>query len=212
MSSEQERESAAQGGKVSPLASAPSPEPSTLEPLVKEARALALRALVLLAVGLGGGFLFNSLRPDGVSPQHFEPPVACSAEEGPTLKTPLVLAPERAAPLCGNPGALVIDTRSETAFAEGHIPEAVHLPCTAPRSAAERALELVGNRSTVIVYGESTSDALPVAAGLQARAGHAPLTAVVIEGGFAAWRDAKQACASGPCEECNGEVSRAPLR
>jgi 3-mercaptopyruvate sulfurtransferase SseA len=76
---------------------------------------------------------------------------------------------------------------------------AIHLPCDASGSVASEAMHKLEGAATVIVYGESTDDARPVAASLHRRL-HNRVS--LLKGGFAAWNQAGLACASGPCDEC----------
>ncbi|WP_260867528.1 rhodanese-like domain-containing protein [Streptomyces sp. SAJ15] len=55
----------------------------------------------------------------------------------------------RADLLAGVPGVVVVDSRSDAAWAQGHIPGAVHLPTA---EIAERAAELIDPSATVVTY------------------------------------------------------------
>jgi rhodanese-related sulfurtransferase len=173
--------------------------------------AIVVRAACLLGVGTGLGFVVNAARTDGVALSSFTAPSACPAAPSPavasagvsgTAPAVEVLAPVAAADLCHDPRAVVVDVRSPAAFAEGHVAGALHLPCAAPGGAAQAAVELLAGRSTLIVYGRDTDEALPVAEELRRRAGRSNLRIVVIEGGFSRWSAANLACSSGPCPEC----------
>jgi rhodanese-related sulfurtransferase len=158
-----------------------------------------LRALALLAVGGAVGLALNAARKDGVPLAAFAPPTECTAEAGP----PPLTGPDAAAALCGRPDVVIADTRPAARYAEGHVASAIHLPCDAAGSVASEAMARLDAARTVIVYGEGTEDALPVAATLRRRlAGGDPSRVMVLRGGFAAWSQAGQACASGPCDEC----------
>jgi len=172
--------------------------------------AVVARAACLLGVGSALGFVLNASRGDGVSLRAFAAPSACPATPAApvtsagvaTAAEVEVLAPTAAADLCRDPRAVVVDVRSPAAFAEGHVAEALHLPCAAPGGAARAAVELLAGRNTLIVYGEDTAEALPVAEELRRRAGRSDLRIVVIDGGFPRWSAASLACSSGPCPEC----------
>jgi 3-mercaptopyruvate sulfurtransferase SseA len=94
----------------------------------------------------------------------------------------------------------IADARPGSRYAEGHVAGALHLPCSARSSdAAESLSHLVGIRS-LVVYGDSTAEALAVAESVRRRAPH--LEVRVLDGGFSAWSQAGLACASGPCDQC----------
>jgi len=171
--------------------------------------AVVARAACLLGLGTALGFAVNAARADGVSLDAFAVPSACPAGQaaavastGGAAAAVEVLSPTAVADLCRDPRAVVVDVRSPAAFAEGHVAEALHLPCAAPGGAARAAVELLAGRNTLIVYGRDTAEALPVAEELRRRAGRPDLRIVVIEGGFARWSAAGLACSSGPCPEC----------
>jgi rhodanese-related sulfurtransferase len=96
--------------------------------------------------------------------------------------------------------AAIADARSAAAYAEGHVAGAVHLPCDAGGQAAVEALAHFDRAHSIVVYGDSTDDARPVADSLQRR--HPGVRVSVLAGGFPAWSSAGLACASGPCDEC----------
>jgi 3-mercaptopyruvate sulfurtransferase SseA len=158
--------------------------------------ALLVRALVLVAASAAVGLAVNGARKDGVHVAAYAPPASCGADEsGP----PELIEPADAIRMCGHPEIVIADTRPANRFAEGHVAGAIHLPCDAAGSVASEAMTHLGNATTVIVYGESTEDALPVAESLRRRVHH---RVAVLKGGFAAWNQAGLACASGPCDEC----------
>ena len=160
-----------------------------------------LRATTLLVVGAGIGLGVNAARPDGVAVRHYRAPVSCEASE-PGAPAVEVLAPDRAVRLCGDPGVLVADARPPQRFAEGHVADAVHLPCAAPDREASSVVSRLAQKHTLIVYGDSTEEARPVAEDLRRRIGRPDLRVVVLEGGFPAWSKAGLACSSGPCPAC----------
>jgi len=156
-------------------------------------------------VGLG----LNAARPSGVSLLGFEPPTTCSAAQG--QEPPLVeMDARQASSLCGRPGVLFADTRPAPRFAEGHVADAIHLPCDTSARGAEGPLRRLDQAETIIVYGESSDDGRAVAETLRRRGIKADLR--VLQGGFAAWDQEGLACASGPCRECTiaGAKERAP--
>jgi rhodanese-related sulfurtransferase len=123
-----------------------------------------------------------------------------------------VLAPAQAMRVCGDPGALIVDVRPADRFAAGHVAGAVHLPCAAGAQASSGPLARLAGKHTVIVYGDSTTEAMPVAAALGPRLGRSPGAGrvVVIDGGFAAWDGAGLACSSGPCPDCQDGLAKLP--
>jgi len=169
------------------------------------------RALILIAGAGALGLLVNALRPEGVSLASYAPPVACAAtgSAAAAMKTTAaippvsVLPPVDVAGLCGHPGTLLADVRPAATFAEGHVTGAIHLPCAASNDVAAAAGALVAGKNTLIVYGNTTSDAAMVADEMRRRVGRPDLKVVVIEGGFPAWSQAGLACSSGPCLDCS---------
>lgn len=163
---------------------------------------LLIRAGLLASLGVVAGFLFNTIRPDGVSLGSAPPAAACQLTTV-SARTVERLTPTAANHLCGNPNVLIADARSAESFAKGHVAGAVHLPCAAPQGVAQGVPDLLSGHSTVVVYGETTGEALAVAEGLVRRNGsNTVLRVAVLEGGFSAWELAGFACASGPCAEC----------
>jgi len=170
-----------------------------------------VRAAFLLLAGSLGGAAINAVRPDGVGVRGFVASSTCGA--GPERVGPRVLGPNAALTLCGDPGVLVADVRSAARFAEGHVAGAIHLPCRASGDALGGALAKLAGKHTVIVYGDSTDEARPVAASLAQRldpGAAVPPDIVVLEGGFRAWDQAGLACSSGPCPECQERLGSEP--
>jgi rhodanese-related sulfurtransferase len=163
--------------------------------------ALALRALVIVAGGALAGLGVNAMRPhDGLAIGKFEPPTVCDGAEA--AGQPLEVEAAEVAGLCARPDVVVADARPSTRFAEGHVAGAIHLPCDAAGTVAASALAHLDGKHTIIVYGEETADAQPVAASLRRRIHRPDLRIAVLRGGFKAWMAGGQACASGPCDEC----------
>jgi rhodanese-related sulfurtransferase len=166
-------------------------------------RAVALgavaRAVVLVVAAAVVGLAVNAARPAGVALAAYQPPTQCAAggEAAPAAED---VAPDEAAGWCGQPDVVIADARPAQAFAEGHVAGAVHLPCAANGQAASEALAHFGHAKRIVVYGQSSADARPVADSLQRRLPKARVQ--VLAGGFPAWAGAGLACASGPCDEC----------
>ena len=157
---------------------------------------LLARALILVVGAAGLGLLVNQARPNGVALGAFAPPALCEGEKGEPVAE---IEPADAIRMCGHPEIVIADTRPANRYAEGHVAGAIHLPCDAAGSVASDAMHHLEGASTVIVYGESTDDARPVAASLRQRTHH---RVAILKGGFQAWNQAGLACASGPCDEC----------
>jgi 3-mercaptopyruvate sulfurtransferase SseA len=164
------------------------------------------RAALIAAVGAGLGFVVNAARSDRLEIAGFAAPTTCGAAL--PLSTVEVLPPTQAVTLCGDPGVLVADARAAERFARGHVAGAVHLPCAAPGSAAQEGLKLVAGKHTVVVYGDTTDEARPVAESLRQRIAGPGVRVIVLDGGFPAWDAAGLACSSGPCTECKEQARR----
>jgi 3-mercaptopyruvate sulfurtransferase SseA len=161
---------------------------------------LLARTTVLLLIGAAVGLGANAVRKDGVSLRSYSPPASCEGPKGGAVVQ--ILPPEQAVRLCGDTGVMVADARPPQRFAEGHVADAVHLPCAAPNAEASSVVERLAHKHTLIVYGDTTEEARPVAEDLRRRIGRHDLKIVVLDGGFPAWSKAGLACSSGPCPEC----------
>ncbi|HEX8953042.1 MAG TPA: rhodanese-like domain-containing protein [Polyangia bacterium] len=159
-----------------------------------------IRALVLVVAGAALGLAGNAARPHGLRIAAFAPATECSGGAEGGAPTPAVMSPAEASALCGQPSVVIADARAANAFAEGHVAGAVHLPCDAGGQTVVDALAHFSHAQTIVVYGQSTDDARPVADSLQRR--HPDVKVAILDGGFAAWSQAGLACASGPCDEC----------
>jgi rhodanese-related sulfurtransferase len=162
-------------------------------------QSVVIRAVVLVAAAAALGLVVNAARPAGVALAAYQPPTQCAsgAEAAPA---PADVAPAEAAAWCGQPDVVIADARSAEAFAEGHVAGAVHLPCAANGQTATEALAHFDGARRIVVYGQSSAEARPVAESLQRRLPKARVQ--VLAGGFPAWAGAGLACASGPCDEC----------
>jgi rhodanese-related sulfurtransferase len=156
------------------------------------------RAVLLAAAGASLGWVGNRLRPDGLDFQRFAAPTACESPAGPIAE----ISPTEASSLCGRPGVIIADARPAARYLEGHVADAVHLPCQAAGQVAQSGLQQLAGARTVVVYGDSTDEARPVAESLRRRLG---AEVRVLVGGFPAWSQAGLACASGPCDGCSAE-------
>jgi rhodanese-related sulfurtransferase len=172
-------------------------------------RASMLRACALVAFGGAVGLGSNAARSSGVALRRFEAPTTCSATA--QAAAPIVeMAPHDATHLCGRPGVIFADTRPAPRFAEGHVADAIHLPCDASATGAELAMRKLEHAQTIIVYGDGSDDGRAVAESLRRRGFSGDLR--VLRGGFAEWEKEGLACASGPCKDCTlaGSKERAP--
>ncbi len=169
---------------------------------------LLARTGLLLAVGGGLGVAVNGLRPAGIHPATFAAATTCTA--GPLSSGIQVLPADQAVQLCGDPGVLIADVRSSERFARGHVAQAIHLPCAASQDTASDTLARVAAARTVILYGDSTEEATPVAESLRRRLPGSDRRLVVIQGGFAGWDQAGLACSSGPCPDCGEQARNRP--
>ncbi len=164
---------------------------------------LVWRAALLVLIGATLGAAGNALRPAGLAVTAFAPPATCSASEGGGAGPAVQLATQaEATALCADTGTLIADVRPAQKFAEGHVAGAIHLPCSASEQVASAAENGLADKHLLLVYGESTDDAFPVAEQMQRRLGRADLAIRVIEGGFSAWSEAGLACTSGECPAC----------
>jgi 3-mercaptopyruvate sulfurtransferase SseA len=170
--------------------------------------ALPARAGALVIAGALLGLSVNEAHPRAVRFGAFKAPTSCVDSSAATgapepLPPPVeILSLSQVAGLCGDPRALVADARSAKRFAEGHVSGAIHLPCASSRFEASAALDLLAGKETLIVYGDDTADALPVAEEMRRRTTRAGMRFAVLAGGFPAWSRAGLACSSGPCADC----------
>jgi rhodanese-related sulfurtransferase len=162
-------------------------------------RATILRTFVLLAGGAVAGLVANAARPGGVALASWSAPAQCNGHEG-ALNLPTEMPPSEAAAMCGRPDVVIADARPAAKFAEGHVAGAIHLPCDAAGQVATDALARFEHAQTIVVYGDSTDDARPVALSLSQR--HPDVRVAILAGGFPAWSQGGMACESGPCDEC----------
>src|SRR5687767_8940736 len=182
---------------------------------------LVARTAVLLAVAAGLGVAVDALRPGGLRSKELQLASTCSARPGaPAAEAPAIteVEPAHAQHLCGDPGVMVADVRASERFVAGHIADAVHLPCAGNAAASSGPLSRLARAHTVVVYGDSTEEARPVAEALRARLGGTggavagPGRIVVLSGGFSAWDRAGLACSSGPCPDCKKDQMTAGER
>ncbi len=160
----------------------------------------AWRALVLAVAAALVGFAYNHVRSDRVALTGYSPPTSCTGEAEATAVT--AISASEVASLCGDRDVVVADVRPPERFEQGHVAGAIHLPCSASNDAARVADTLLEGKRMLVVYGETSDDARPVAESLLRRRGDKPLEVRVLEGGFSAWFQGGFACSSGPCDDC----------
>jgi rhodanese-related sulfurtransferase len=163
-------------------------------------RSMLARAVALMLGGAVVGLGANAARPGGVHLATWTPPAECHNGEAGELALPTEMAPAQTAELCGRADVVVADARPAAKFAEGHVAGAVHLPCDAAGRVAADALAHFERAQTIVVYGDSTDEARPVALSLQRL--HPEKRVAILAGGFPAWSAGGLACESGPCAEC----------
>ncbi len=155
------------------------------------------RAFAILVAGALAGLAANAVRPGGVRLGGWQEPTQC---EGEAAAATAEIAPSEVAAMCARPDVVVADTRPESRYAEGHVAGAIHLPCDARGEVAAEAMARLGAARVVVVYGERTDDARPVARTLLGRRPGSDVR--VLAGGFEAWSRQGLACASGACTDC----------
>lgn len=179
-----------------------------LASLRQDFAAAVWRAGVLMFGGALIGITINAVRPHGIPLASYVPPTVCTGATAPPEIH--VLDPQQAAKHCGDSRTLVADVRTAMAFSEGHVAGAVHIPCTGTRADVERVRGRLVGKEALVVYGDSEEQARQVAGDLAARIDRPDVSISIIAGGWRAWFDAGMACASGPCDDCEGLVSHAP--
>jgi rhodanese-related sulfurtransferase len=163
------------------------------------------RVALLALLAMVGGLVANRLRREPLVLQRYTPPTQCSeASETPTSS---VLSAQAVSALCGRDDVLFADARDETQYALGHVTGATHLACSSSRGDVGQLLAELRGKHTLVVYGNSTEEARLVADGLLRQTKRRDLAVIVLQGGFAAWRDSGLACSSGTCESCNESTS-----
>jgi len=170
---------------------------------------LVWRALVLCLLGGLIGVAINLARPDGLAVATYAPPATCSAGEASFGVGPEVALASQAeaTALCAQADTVLADVRSAEAFAAGHVAGAIHLPCSASDEAASAAQASLSGKHLLLVYGDATADAFPVAEQMRRRLSRSDLTIRVLEGGFSAWSAAGLACTSGECPSCGAPAA-----
>jgi rhodanese-related sulfurtransferase len=160
-------------------------------------RPIVFRAAALLLGGALAGLGAQALRPTALSLTRFEPPTACQGAEE---VAPDLIEPDEAVTFCGRADVTFADARPAAHYAEGHIADAMHVPCEGPAPVAPAVNEHLAASKLVIVYGQTTEEGAVTAASLRRR--HPGTSVRALRGGFPAWEGRGFACAAGPCVEC----------
>ncbi len=168
--------------------------------VVVELAGSAWRGALLAIVAALLGLAYNVVRADRVALRNYEPATACTA--GDEAQAVTTLSAAELAALCSSRDVVVADVRPADRFELGHVAGSIHLPCTASNDAARVADTLLEGKRILVVYGETTDDARPVAESLLRRQPDKSIQVRVLEGGFSAWFNGGFACSSGPCDEC----------
>lgn len=166
---------------------------------------LLRQSLVLVAAGLGVGLAANALGP---RPAPIGTPVhAASASATATCAAPEAARPKHrtmsradAIQACASCTVAFVDARGGAAFAQGHIPEAIHLP---PEGHADEpaTLERLRGFATVVVYDDT--EGCRLGAGVADRLAASGLRDVrLLEGSWSEWLEAQGPAQAGPCESC----------
>ncbi len=154
---------------------------------------LVIKTALLLVGSAAFGLLVNAVRPGGVS-YEWQPTAECDLDKLPVPE----VSPREASGLCRSAKVLVVDVRPQSLYEQGHLPDAMHLPCN--RSALEEAAqEQLSSADAVLIYGQDTESAVVVARALLKQ--NYPVR--VLQGGYPKWEGEGLACASGPCEACS---------
>ncbi len=151
------------------------------------------------------GLVANSLRHTPLALQAYSPPTECS--EASDVPVASVLGAQAVSALCGRDDVLFADARTEQDYALGHVTGATHLACSSSRGDVGHLLGQLQGKRTLVVYGNTTDEARLVADGLLRQTKRRDLSVIVLQGGFAAWRDSGLACSSGTCENCHETTS-----
>jgi len=168
---------------------------------------IALRAVVISVVSVASGWYLNQLRPHPLALQKYAAPTECA--EASLAPSSSVLSAQAVSSLCGRDDVLFADARDEVQYEQGHVTGAVHLACTSSRGDVGQLLGQLGGKRTLVVYGKSTDEARQVADGILRQTKRRDLGVIVLDGGFAAWRDTGLACSSGACENCESSSGNA---
>lgn len=163
-----------------------------------------LRVVAIALAGAGLGLAINPFTPKParltvpVYPASASGAATCSAHAEPA--PPVRVSQQDAKQACEACSAAFVDARGESAFAEGHIPGAFHLPPSGHPDEAALLQKLRGYRE-VIVYDDDVGCKL--AAGVAERLKDDGLQDVrVLDGSWVKWLSSGGPAVSGACEMC----------
>lgn len=165
-----------------------------------------VQALVLAAAAGLFGLVVNAARPDGLPLGR--PVLAASGQAGATCGAPAGAAAEidlAAARALHEAGAAFVDARPAGAYAEGHVPGALHLPSRGDAPDADQVIAQLRRAQAVVVYDGGASCALARHLGERLAAEGLGDVRVML-GGFDGWQAAGEPAQSGLCEAC-GQVA-----
>lgn len=167
-------------------------------------RPVVVRAALLLLGGSLAGFGVHRLRPTALTLTAFAPPTAChGSEEGHQSE---FIETDEASSLCGQPDVIFADARPDAQYAEGHVANALHVPCEGPASVAPSVAKRLDASRLVVVYGQTSEEGAVTAEALRRR--HPSASIRALRGGFPTWEARGFACAAGPCVECMASGSK----
>lgn len=167
---------------------------------------------VVLGAGLALGVTLNQCSPHAAS--LLRPVYAASASgtavcsaggEGHAAPVHAVMPQSEAVAACAACSAGFVDARGAAAYANGHIPGAIHLP---PVGESDESAALASLRAfpIVVVYDAGTGCHLAAAVADRLRA--AGLSDVrILEGSWSAWQAAGGPAQSGACAACGAHES-----
>lgn len=170
-----------------------------------------MRVGILLGGGALSGLAGNALHPSGL---RLTQPVLSQAEIGqcsgpgpqganppaPTLlEAPEWISVQQALSLRGTPGLIIGDLRPPKDYAQGHITNAIHLPCSG--ALGEEAFNKIPSGGKLLLYdADGQSPQLQQAATTALIRGLPKV--YLLQGGFAGWTLAALPAESGTCERC----------
>ena len=164
-------------------------------------RSTLFQCTVIVGAGAAIGFLLNGLHARALT---MSVPIYAVAETGTgACSSPVAttrISPAAAAGLCSDCNVSFVDARPASAFAQGHVAGAVHLPPAGHQDERRRMSELA-QKKTVVVYDDLSACNLAESVGQRLRqSGVADVR--VLEGGWSGWQARGQPAASGACEIC----------
>jgi 3-mercaptopyruvate sulfurtransferase SseA len=166
--------------------------------LFQSASRFVMRSLVVVAGGACLGLAINGVAPKGLD---LRKPIFATAEET-SCESIRRITQVEAQSVCSACTAAFVDARNETAFAQGHILGAVHLP---PHGHADES-PIIARLQTypmVVVYDDDVGCKIAedVAKHLVKEDGLPDVR--VLDGSWMAWQQSGGPAQSGACEVCS---------